>query len=332
MKLWNNSISEIDNAKDHVVEKFIHKTGIHHLSVFEDVIENEKYIFVAAVSFNGEIHILKIQQNGDIEVLKDAIKEKDSYWAVKFAKDPESKNSRFAATLPNGLTKIWNFSVVEGQPHFQLEGELKGEAFPTCLDLSIEQDKLSIGYQNGDVSILEISSLKPIFTFHNSSLQKSSNSTVRSVKFSPLGSLLAVGKDVGSNGLVTIYDTTYGETIGSLTIPSHSSKTVTGAYTHEGWVFAIDFNESGESLVSAGYDGKLRVWDVETRERQATISLSPTDLDDEDIIDVDGQSPIVGAKFIKKGTRGGAGGDSNDGLVAISLDKGIRWYREAGGV
>lgn len=74
------------------------------------------------------------------------------------------------------------------------------------------------------------------------------------------------------------------------------------------------------------------MWNLETSEREATINISITDLDDASNDDLQDESVASGVKFIGKGVRGGAGGDSNEGICVISFDRGIRWYREAGGV
>ncbi|KAH3679368.1 hypothetical protein WICMUC_001049 [Wickerhamomyces mucosus] len=347
LKFWQNNINETDNPKSYVLEKFVDKSGIHHLSVYEDKIDSINYIFIIAVSFNGKLHLLQIIDNNEIKILNiddygfNFTQNGESYWAIKFDKDLENNQnfSKFVTTSPNGKIKIWNFKILNGLPNFEFYGDINlghNNGFPTCIDLSIVENKLSIGDSNGEVLIFELNSLKPLFTFHNNSLQNSSNSTVRSIKFSPLGKILAVAKDIGNYGIITLYDTKYGENIGNLTIPSHSTKNSNGIYSHDGWCFEIDFNETGESLVSCGYDSKVRVWNVENRERESTLNLSPSDLDYEDSNannnDDLGTSPAIGVKFIKKGIRGGAGGDKNDGLVVISLDKGIRWYREAGGI
>ncbi|CDR38337.1 CYFA0S02e00474g1_1 [Cyberlindnera fabianii] len=340
LKFWANNVTENDNVKDDCQSVFVHKTGLHHVDVFEDVIDATRIILVATVSFSGEVFFLSVDPSGAVTKL-DNVKldggKNDTYWAIKWLKDLDGQKNSFTATQTSGDTKIWNFTVVDGVPKFEKHGDVKSQSgsFATCLDVSSSQDLLATGYQNGDVVLAHVESSKPVFTFHNFGLKGStqSSSAIRSVKFSPLGKLLAVASDSGSYGVVTIYDTVYGENIGSFTIPTHSTHVSVGAYAHDGWVFEVDFNESGESLVSAGYDGKVRVWNIKTREREATISLSPTDVNDEDIVnEEDGICAAVGVKFINKGIRGGAGSDRNDGLVVISLDRGIRWYREAGGI
>jgi superkiller protein 8 len=317
---------------------FIHKTGVHHVDAFQDTIDGERVAIVATVSYSGEIFFLSVNGSGEITKLELSLGvHGDSFWAVKWLKDHLGQRNRFAASQPTGTTKIWDFTIEQGVPQFTLHGEIKSQnrSFATCLDLNSEQNLLATGFQNGDVVLTQIETAKPVYTFRNFGLKGSSqsSSTVRSVRFSPLGKILAIASDSGSYGTVTLYDTTYGENVGSLTIPTHSTSISVGAYAHEGWVFEVDFNEAGDSLVTAGYDGKVRIWNIETREREATLNLSPTDVDDEDIVDEeDGVSSAIGVKFIPKGVRGGAGGDTNDGLVVISLDRGVRWYREAGGI
>jgi len=41
---------------------------------------------------------------------------------------------------------------------------------------------------------------------------------------------------------------------------------------------------------------------------------------------------ILDVKYIHKNVRGGLGGAKNEGLVVVALDRGIRWFREAGGI
>ncbi|CAM9011836.1 unnamed protein product [Wickerhamomyces anomalus] len=342
LKFWSNNVTETDVVKENVKEQFVHKTGLHHVAVFEDIVETTKIAIVATVSFSGEIFFFVVNSlDGSIEPLEVDLgtKSKDAYWAIQWSKDEEGQNHKFAATQATGATKIWTFTIESiNKITFSLHGTIAAQTktFATALDLSSSNNLLATGLQNGDVVLTQTETSKPVYTFHNFGLKGSaqSSSTIRSVKFSPLGTLLAIASDSGSYGTITLYDTVYGENVGSFTIPSHSSQVPIGAFAHDGWVFEIDFNETGEFLASAGYDGRIRVWNITTREREATLALSPTDFDDEDIAaeDENASSSAIGVKFIKKGTRGGAGGDNNDGLVVISLDRGIRWFREAGGI
>lgn len=334
LKFWDNKVTETDSAKNFVKELFISKSGLHHIDVFEDIIDSIKILLVATVDFSGKIHFVLINDNDPI-LLNISINENtDAFWAIKFLK----RGSLFAATSPTGFVKIWYFQLIDNLPIFEIKHKIESQlkSFATSLDLNYEKNLLATGYQNGDIILTNIETSKPVYTFHSFGLKNSNlnSSSVRSIKFSPLGTILAVASDSGSNGNITIYDTEYGENVGNFSVPSHSTQTLVGSSAHDGWIFEIDFNESGESLASCGYDGKVRVWNVATRERVATISLNSTDFENDDIInDEDNNvSSAFGVKYVPKGYRDGAGGDTNEGLVLISKDRGIRWYREAGGI
>ena len=56
-------------------------------------------------------------------------------------------------------------------------------------------------------------------------------------------------------------------------------------FAHNGWVFSLAFNSSGECLATCGYDGKIRVWDVKTKEHLTTLNISANDIEvEEDIL------------------------------------------------
>ena len=79
---------------------------------------------------------------------------------------------------------------------------------------------------------------------------------VRAVAFSPASTRLAAAGDAG---IIALYDVQHGEHVASLA--GHSS-----------WIMSLDWSETGEYLVSAAFDGKVKVWSVETRSCVATHS------------------------------------------------------------
>lgn len=227
-------------------------------------------------------------------------------------------------------------------PHLTLHGEIPSAqpVFATSLDIS-SNGLIATGFANGSVVVSQLSTLRPVHTFEGFGIQgtEQNSNTVRDVKFSPLGSLLAVANDSGSFGCVTLYETEFGERVGSLSVPTHSTQTSIGSFAHDGWVFGLSFNATGETLATCGYDGKVRVWEVKSRERVSTINITANDIEDEQEIlleDENGDSlkvpPVFGVKFIGKGIRGGMGSDSNEGLCCVCMDRSVRWFREAGGV
>ncbi|AQZ12608.1 SKI8 (YGL213C) [Zygosaccharomyces parabailii] len=227
------------------------------------------------------------------------------------------------------------------QPHLALHGEIPSvePVFATCVDFS-HNGLIATGFANGSIVVSELTTLRRIHNFEGFGIQgiEQNSSTVRDVRFSPLGTLLAVASDSGSYGCVSLYETEYGERVGSLTVPTHSAQSSIGTFAHDGWVFGLSFNSTGEFLATCGYDSKVRIWDVKLRERISTLNISAGDIEiEEDIMlqDENGESvknpPVLGVKFISKGVRGGMGSETNEGLCCVCLDRSVRWFRSAGG-
>lgn len=227
------------------------------------------------------------------------------------------------------------------EPHLALQGEIAATepVFATCLDIS-PNGLIATGFANGTIVVSQVSTLRPIHSFEGFGIQgiEQNSNTVRDVKFSPMGTLLAVTNDSGSYGCVTLYETEFGERVGSFSVPTHSTQSSIGTFAHNGWVFGLSFNSTGEFLATCGYDSKVRVWDVKSRERVSTINISANDVENEQEIMLEDESgdslkypPVFGVKFIAKGIRGGMGSDSNEGLCCVCMDRSVRWFREAGG-
>ncbi|ODV59019.1 SKI complex subunit WD repeat protein SKI8, partial [Ascoidea rubescens DSM 1968] len=282
------------------------------------------------------------------------------FWAIEWFKasdisfsDINQIQNKFLATQSKGDTKIWNVLIsISKNDKLELSfinhGLIKPKSpnFAMSLAVSPSQNLVATGFQNGEIILSQIDSSRSIYSFYNNSVQfsnqlnnKTYSSSIRSLKFNPDGSLLVAALDSGSFGNIYLYDTKYGELAGMLTMPTHSASTSINVNAHDGWIFGIDFNLEGDLLVSGGYDGKLKIWNIDTRSKDGQILISPSDLipEDEDVREDDNLPAndyvaIIDVKYIKKGIRGGSGGDTNEGLVAVGFDGGIRWYREAGGI
>lgn len=345
-KFWDNKVMEVHDPNDCVHSIMISKVGIHHIASFESILPNTttKIVILAFVCFDGSISF-KYYINDDIETIKDIDSSYFSkqYWAPKFYKDPESKQDYFLCTKANSTVSInqINFTVTDAKIDVEIANirdlNFGLSCFPHSISVCSTEDKfLAVGYDNGDVVLCEFVQGKIIYTFHSSDLRISKNSNSKSiprvVEFSPGGTILAVARDIQSVGSITLYDVKYGENIGSLTAPSHSSKASVGGFAHDGWIMGLSFDEEGKNLISCGFDKCARIWNLETREREATINISITDLENTDHDEDSDKSIASGVLWVRKGIRGGAGGDNNEGICIISFDRGIRWYREAGGI
>lgn len=367
-RFWDNKKDEVHDPRTSVQSLFIDKSGIHHVSVYENKLPSSttKVTICAFACFNGKI-IFRYFLDDNLETsLKELDFVVEKAWVPGFYRDPGNKLDYFLANKIDGLTEVYNLNVEQiGEDNVQIvfdkhgllgissspsssttlssasstASNATGSSFPNSLAVNqTENKKCAIGYMNGSVLLFDFETLKLTYTFKSTDLVisknpklNSSSSVPRVLAFSPGGTLLAVGRDNQAAGSITLYDVEYGENVGSLVAPSHSAKTVVGGFAHQGWIMGLDFDESGKFLVSCGFDKSVRVWDLDTREREATINLSVSDFDDTEADEQD-QSIASGVKFIKKGVRGGAGGDSNDGICVVSFDRGIRWYREAGGI
>src|SRR3954469_13606620 len=79
---------------------------------------------------------------------------------------------------------------------------------------------------------------------------------VRTVSFSPAGTRLAAA---GDSKVIGLYDVQHGEQVANLT-------------GHSAWVFSVDWSDTGEYLLSGSFDGKVKVWSIDTRNCVATHS------------------------------------------------------------
>lgn len=344
---WTNRQPENEDPNKYVSKIFINKMGIHHIAVLENILPNihVSIVVLAFGCFDGSI-VFRAYREDNLETLWEIDRPSEllgGCWCPGFYKDPESKQDYFVVTKADGSTAVYylNFLPDENvQISFEILGDLytgSNTSFPNSLAICGTKDKkVAVGYTNGDVSLFDLTTLKPVYTFHSTDLQAhngsvASNSIPRVLEFSPGGTILAVARDNHSAGSLTLYDVKYGENVGSLTTPTHSSKVKIGGFAHSGWILGLSFDDEGKYLASCGFDNCVRVWDLESRQRDATITISLSDLDSTGADKEMDSSIASGVKFIKKGVRGYPTGDANEGLCVTSFDRGIRWYREAGG-
>jgi superkiller protein 8 len=117
---------------------------------------------------------------------------------------------------------------------------------------------------------------------------------VRAVAFSPGSSRLAAAGDAGT---IAIYDTKHGEHVSNLT-------------GHGAWVTSLDWNDTGEYLLSGAFDGKVKVWSLERAECVATHSET--------------DKALWAVKWLPKTTR-------NEMFVTAGANRSLTFYREATG-
>ncbi|CCF59014.1 hypothetical protein KAFR_0F04190 [Kazachstania africana CBS 2517] len=356
LKFWSNKKiyqNDFKTLKDDVHVEFVDATGLHHVDCLtvNDMLGNDALTvnIISTVSFNGIIHFYQFVNENlstlkKIKLLNPEEIKIHSFWSSLWVNGNNDQvvSDRLITSDIKGNTNIWKFELykdetkTEIEPHLTYQGEISSNepVVATCVDASAKRGLIATGFANGTVVVSQLSTLRPLYTFESNS--SSTVNSVRSLKFSPLGNLLAVSNDFGSFGSITLYETEFGEKIGNLSIPTHSGqKLISGTtFAHNGWVFNLSFNSTGEFLATCGYDSKVRVWDIKLKERVSTLNLSANDIEIEDDImlhDENGDStkfpPIFDVKFINKGIIN----DTNEGLCCVCMDRSIRWFREAGG-
>lgn len=175
-------------------------------------------------------------------------------WAIALSED----GRYLAATTHDGRTNVYDTSaLVSPDSSSDIKAkkittyETKG-SFGTAVDLSSNGEMTASGHQNGSIYIF------------NNTTQRIAHSLsglikpIRAVKFSPACKFLAAAGDAR---IIALYDTGSGEQVANLT-------------GHAAWIMSLDWNWSGDFLLSGAYDGKVKVWSVERRECVATQTES----------------------------------------------------------
>lgn len=368
IKLWENNLAEGDIPEDHVYTKFVSNKGVHHLSFlnFIDPTNRNEYFFISCVTFAGELKFYKFDLSSKEFISNDdknfinfqdtTFLKNNQFWIVKFLnKNVNNKVTNDKLLLTTIDSKIISIDLIfnpeletfETSEIYDLQvtektignsSSLNSVPFITCLDATnIGNNLITIGFNTGNVLILNLFSLRTNF---NISLV---SKPIRCVKISNKGKLLAVAHDMSIYGCVSLYDIETGDYIGDYTNNMHSTASNTESligYAHAKSCMSLDFNSDDEYLLSSGLDGKFIVWETITREKAASNKLSCNDIENSDkIVSVDevtlenlSTPGILDCKYISKNIRGGLGGGKNEGIVVVSLDRGVRWYREAGGI
>ncbi|KAI1002746.1 hypothetical protein K3495_g5457 [Podosphaera aphanis] len=217
-----------------------HKLGCHHIATSR----NGKY--AASAGFGGEVKIWSLDEEGiwneDGQVIHG--NRAGEIWALAVSEDGQY----LASTSYDGRINVWDLFAERKKIR---EFETKG-SFGLCIDISRDGTLTATGHENGAVYLFNNESGRMVYSLPG--LVK----PVRTVAFSPGGTRLAAA---GDSRVIGLYDVKYGEQIATLT-------------GHSAWIFSVDWNETGEYLLSGAFDGKVKVWSVEQRICVATHSDS----------------------------------------------------------
>ncbi|KAF2150542.1 putative meiotic recombination protein Ski8/Rec14 [Myriangium duriaei CBS 260.36] len=262
-----------------------HSAGAHHLSVSA----NGKV--AASAGFGGEVSVWTYDEQGlwtAFGQIKDDIKAGET-WAIALSEDGQF----LAGTTYDGRVNVWDTSTIgkdskSGAEKIR-EYQTKG-SYGISIDLSSNGEFTASGHANGSVYLFNNTTGRLAHSLQG--LVK----PVRAVSFSPACKFLAAGGDAK---IIALYDVQTGEQVANLT----------GSGS---WIMSLDWNWSGEYLLSGAYDGKAKVWSMERRECVATQTES--------------DEALWSVKWVPRNPA-----LRNETFATAGANKSISFYREASG-
>ena len=268
-----------------------HKLGCHHIVTSR----NGKY--AASVGFGGEVKIWSTAEAGEWAEVGEIVEgnKAGEIWAIALSEDGQY----LASTTYDGRINVWD--LLDGRKKIR-EFETKG-SFGMCIDLSRDGRFTASGHRNGGVYVFNNETGRMLYSLPGMLLKEhcllklidlGMIKPVRTVAFSPAGTRLAAAGDARVIGL---YDVQHGEQVANLT-------------GHPAWIFSVDWSDTGEYLLSGSFDGKVKVWSIDTRTCVATHSET--------------DKTIWSVKWLPKIGR-------TEAFATAGANRSISFYREATG-
>ncbi|KAH6851087.1 WD40-repeat-containing domain protein [Chaetomium sp. MPI-CAGE-AT-0009] len=281
-----------------------HKLGCHHVCTAR----GGPGTVAASVGFGGEIKVWACGGKASAEGGGDAGANEwqlqwelppsktggGDVWAVALSSD----EGYLACTTSDGRIHVWD---VNGREKIQTyeTGARGGGSFAMAVDLSRDGRLTASGHESGGVYVFNNDAGRMVYSL--SGLAK----PVRTVAFSPGCKRLAAA---GNAGVIAIYDMEHGEHVGNLTAPT----------SRPAWITSLDWNDTGEYLLSGSLDGKVKVWDVARGVCVATHSETET--------------ALWSVRWLPKTERAlGPGMGKSEMFCAAGASRSLAFYREATG-
>ncbi|KAK4541264.1 hypothetical protein LTR36_008180 [Oleoguttula mirabilis] len=261
----------------------VHPLGCHHICTSLDGKT------AASAGFSGELKVWSYGEDDQWgergEIVADQ-KNAGEHWAVALSED----GKYLATTTHDGRVNVYGTTTLaDGKANKITQYETKG-SFGMSVDISANGEMTASGHQNGSIYIFNNSTSRLAHSL--SGLIK----PVRSVRFSPANKYLAAAGDAR---IIALYDTQSGEQVANMT-------------GHASWIMSIDWNWSGEYLLSGSYDGKAKIWSMERRECVATQTES--------------EKCLWAVTWLPK-----AASARNETFVTAGAGRTLAFYREASG-
>lgn len=261
----------------------VHPLGCHHICASLDGMT------AASAGFRGELKVWSHGADGQW-ILKGEIKADRKNAGEQWALALSTEGQYLACTTYDGRINVYDTTTIsDGRAEKIAQYETKG-SFGLAVDLSSDGEMTASGHQNGSVYIFNNSTKRLAHSL--SGLIK----PVRAVKFSPGCKYLAAAGDAR---IIALYDARNGEQVANLS-------------GHQSWIMSLDWNWSGEFLLSGSYDGKAKIWSVERRECVATQTES--------------DKCLWSVKWLPKAAQA-----RNETFVTAGAGRLLAFYREASG-
>ncbi|AEO61512.1 hypothetical protein MYCTH_2311727 [Thermothelomyces thermophilus ATCC 42464] len=293
-----------------------HKLGCHHICTARGGVG----AVAASVGFGGEIKVWTYgnpaedgdnnnNKNNNRNIKDNASSQKEwklhwelppsktdggDVWAVALSAD----EGYLACTTSDGRIHVWDIEARERIQTYET-GARGGGSFAMAVDLSRDGRLTASGHESGAVYVFNNDAGRMVYSL--SGLAK----PVRAVAFSPGCKRLAAA---GNAGVIAIYDMEHGEHVGNLTTPT----------SRPAWITSLDWNDTGEYLLTGALDGKVKVWDVARGVCVATHSET--------------ESALWSVRWLPKTERAlGPGMGKSEMFCAAGASRSITFYREATG-
>lgn len=225
----------------------------------------------------------------------------------------------------SGAVRTWDLATGKLRSSFHSLDCDEGETCPSRhlprFFLTADGTKVAVQNFAEPVRIFDVASGRRLATF------PAPRAPVGAVRFSPDGSLLAVGMP---DGTVELHDANTGELGAAL----EGSPPRPGERFQDASVFALAFSSDGTLLASGGGSGLVHVWDLATGGLRHTLQVCPPDL----VVGDDEQDGVFGLAFSPDGRMLAAGAslgrlrvyDVASGTLRWSVDL-ARLFEEAEG-
>ena len=268
-----NGDSVATSSSDHTIRVWNTKSGKTntvlrgHQNIVTDITYTPNHKFLISASYDRTLRVWDTESGITLRVLHNL---------TTGVTDAKTYGDQLFSTSNDGTIKSWNFSSDYPMTIIDLHGE------PASAAISPDTSKVAIGFANGDLNLYSLESKRWIWqkkAVHNGDVQR--------LDFSPDGQLIASASFDNTTRLVRTKDGSEHQKFESLQDAVHDVKfapdnnrlamasydgqiglfnvgKIKGLFiqAHAGRALSVNFDASGNRLLTSGADGATRLWDL----------------------------------------------------------------------